>query len=108
MEKDWKRIPSRNLARDDRVISDTGKTPRAPFIEEHVVNFVRSLKSNQRCCFLLDDGIGDKLFLRLYGYYLGLKSSAFLKKRAIQFGSRIANKKQNAADYSAYLVNASQ
>ncbi|XP_037808365.1 asparagine synthetase domain-containing protein CG17486 [Lucilia sericata] len=103
LEKDWNRIPSRNLARDDRVISDNGKTPRAPFIEEHVVNFVRSLSPNQRCCFLLEDGIGDKLFLRLYGYYIGLKSSAFLKKRAIQFGSRIANKKQNAADRSSYM-----
>ncbi|KAM7350507.1 asparagine synthetase domain-containing protein CG17486 [Cochliomyia hominivorax] len=105
LEKDWNRISSRNLARDDRVISDTGKTPRAPFIEEHLVNFVCSLKPYQRCCFLLDDGIGDKLFLRLYGYYLGLTSSAFLKKRAVQFGSRIANKKQNAADRSKYLIN---
>lgn len=103
LEKDWRRIPSRNLARDDRVISDNGKTPRAPFIEEQVVRFSRSLLPHQRCCFALDDGVGDKLFLRLYGYHLGLKSSAFLKKRAIQFGSRIANKKQNAADRSAYL-----
>ncbi|XP_065365827.1 asparagine synthetase domain-containing protein CG17486 [Calliphora vicina] len=103
LEKDWNRIPSRNLARDDRVISDNGKTPRAPFIEEHLVSFIRSLTPNQRCCFLLEDGIGDKLFLRLYGYYIGLKNSAFLKKRAIQFGSRIANKKQNAADRSSYM-----
>uniref|UniRef100_A0A1A9VW49 Glutamine amidotransferase type-2 domain-containing protein n=1 Tax=Glossina austeni TaxID=7395 RepID=A0A1A9VW49_GLOAU len=43
MERDWKRIFSRNLARDDRVISDTGKTPRSPFIEEHVVQFAKAL-----------------------------------------------------------------
>lgn len=104
LEIDWNRIPARNLARDDRVISDNGKTPRAPFIEENVVKFVRSLKSNQRCCFLYDDGVGDKLFLRLYGYRLGLTSPAFLKKKAIQFGSKIANKRQNAKDRSSYLV----
>ena len=105
LEKDWSRIPSRNLARDDRVISDSGRTPRAPFVEEHIVKFVRSLKPYQRCCFLLGDGIGDKLFLRLFGYKLGLAGPAFLKKRAIQFGSRIANKKENAGDRSPYLVN---
>ncbi|XP_061398820.1 asparagine synthetase domain-containing protein CG17486-like, partial [Musca vetustissima] len=103
LEKDWLRIPTRNLARDDRVISDSGRTPRAPFIEENVVKFVRSLKPNQRCCFLYEDGIGDKLFLRLFGYRLGLKDVAFLKKRAIQFGSKIANKRDKANDRSKYL-----
>ncbi|XP_058974487.1 asparagine synthetase domain-containing protein CG17486 isoform X2 [Musca domestica] len=103
LEKDWLRIPTRNLARDDRVISDSGRTPRAPFIEENVVKFVRSLKPSQRCCFLYEDGVGDKLFLRLLGYRMGLKDTAFLKKRAIQFGSKIANKKDSANDRSKYL-----
>ncbi|XP_073835127.1 asparagine synthetase domain-containing protein CG17486 isoform X2 [Musca autumnalis] len=103
LEKDWQRIPTRNLARDDRVISDSGRTPRAPFIEENVVKFVRSLKPCQRCCFLYEDGVGDKLFLRLFGYRLGLKGTSFLKKRAIQFGSKIANKKDSANDRSKYL-----
>lgn len=103
MERDWKRIFSRNLARDDRVISDTGKTPRSPFIEEHVVQFVRSLKSSQRCCFLLPDDNGSKLFLRLYAQHLGLRFSTFLRKRAIQFGSKIANKNQKATDISTYI-----
>lgn len=104
LERDWQRIPSRNLARDDRVIADSGRTPRAPFIEENVVKFARSLKPNQRCCFLYEDGVGDKLFLRLYGYRLGLTIPAFLKKRAIQFGSKIANKKERATDRSQYLA----
>ncbi|XP_037882925.1 asparagine synthetase domain-containing protein CG17486 [Glossina fuscipes] len=103
MERDWKRIFSRNLARDDRVISDTGKTPRSPFIEEHVVQFVRSLKSSQRCCFLVSGDNGSKLFLRLYAQHLGLTFSTFLRKRAIQFGSKIANKNQKATDTSAYI-----
>ncbi|KAM8718470.1 hypothetical protein ACLKA7_001646 [Drosophila subpalustris] len=103
LEMDWQRIPARNLARDDRVIADCGKTARAPFIEEHVSQFVRSLLPQQRCCYTLPEGVGDKLLLRLYGYSLGLRDAVLLKKRAIQFGSRIADKKQQANQISEYL-----
>ncbi|XP_002135786.2 asparagine synthetase domain-containing protein CG17486 [Drosophila pseudoobscura] len=103
LEKDWQRIPARNLARDDRVIADNGKTARAPFIEENVVRFVRSLMPKQKCCYSFPEGVGDKLLLRLYGYQLGLRDAVLLKKRAIQFGSRIADKKQHAAQNSIFL-----
>ncbi|KAH8387517.1 hypothetical protein KR093_007529 [Drosophila rubida] len=103
LQLDWQRIPARNLARDDRVIADCGKTARAPFIEEHVAQFVRSLAPQQRCCYALPEGVGDKLLLRLYGYSLGLRDAVLLKKRAIQFGSRIADKKQQANQISEYL-----
>ncbi|XP_030377092.1 asparagine synthetase domain-containing protein CG17486 [Scaptodrosophila lebanonensis] len=103
LELDWQRISARNLARDDRIIADSGKTARAPFIEEHLVQFVRSLQPQQRSCFRLPEGVGDKLFLRLYGYRLGLRDAVLLKKRAIQFGSRIADKKQQAQQHSQYL-----
>lgn len=100
---DWQRIASRNLARDDRVIADSGKTARTPFIEENVVQFVRSLDPKQMCCYNFPEGVGDKLLLRLYGYQLGLRDAVLLKKRAIQFGSRIANKKQHATQLSPNL-----
>lgn len=103
LEMDWQRIPSRNLGRDDRVIADNGKTARSPFIEENIVAFVRSLRGDQKCCMVLPEGVGDKLFLRLTGFRLGLREVAGYKKRAAQFGSRIANKKQNAKDFSVYL-----
>lgn len=103
LEMDWQRIPARNLARDDRVIADSGKTARAPFIEEQLARFVRSLAPQQRCCYALPEGVGDKLLLRLYGYTLGLRDAVLLKKRAIQFGSRIADKKQQATEISEYL-----
>lgn len=103
LEMDWQRIPARNLARDDRIIADCGKTARAPFIEEHLSQFVRSLAPQQRCCYALPEGVGDKLLLRLYGHSLGLRDATLLKKRAIQFGSRIADKKQQAAQLSDYL-----
>ncbi|KAH8272144.1 hypothetical protein KR018_002187, partial [Drosophila ironensis] len=103
LDLDWQRIPARNLARDDRVIADNGKTARCPFIEENLIAYLRSLKSYQKCCFSFPEGVGDKLLLRLYGYTLGLRNVPFLKKRAIQFGSRIANKKNNASNFSDYL-----
>jgi asparagine synthetase B (glutamine-hydrolysing) len=97
---DWVRLPSRNLARDDRVIGDNGITVRAPYIEENFVNFARSLTATQRCYPKLLEGVGDKLLLRLSAYHLGLKKCCMFKKRALQFGSRIADKRQKATDIS--------
>ncbi|KAH8380717.1 asparagine synthetase domain-containing protein CG17486 [Drosophila serrata] len=103
LDFDWQRLPARNLARDDRVIGDNGKTARSPFIEENIVEFVRSLEPYQKCCFNFPEGVGDKLLLRLYAYKIGLRDVALIKKRAIQFGSRIANKKENASAQSEHL-----
>lgn len=100
---DWVRLPGRNLARDDRVIGDNGITVRAPFIEENFVNFVQHLTPLQRCYPELEPGIGDKLLLRLCAYKLGLTNCCQLKKRALQFGSRIADSRQNAKDKSTFL-----
>jgi len=41
----------------------------------------------------LQPGEGDKLILRTLAHSLGLKRNAFLVKRAMQFGTRIANPK---------------
>lgn len=48
-------------------------------------------------------GLGDKLLLRTLAFCLGLKEAAVLRKRALQFGSRIANSKENAHDISPRL-----
>lgn len=93
---DWVRLPGRNLARDDRIIGDHGITARAPYIQEQVVHFIQNLTPLQKCYHQLDPGIGDKLLLRLCGFQLGLKNCCQFKKRALQFGSRIADRKQNA------------
>lgn len=104
LELDWIRLPSRNLARDDRVIADNGITVRAPFIEEKFVNFVQRLKPLQRCFPALPEGVGDKLLLRLCAFKLGLTNSSKFRKRALQFGSRIADKRQSAKDKSTFLT----
>lgn len=104
LEFDFNRLPSRNLARDDRVIGDHGVTARSPYLEEDLVYFVRSLHPFQKCYHGLEQGVGDKLLLRLCGFRLGLRDAANLKKRAMQFGSRIADRKQNAKDKSEMLT----
>ncbi|XP_029728101.2 asparagine synthetase domain-containing protein CG17486 [Aedes albopictus] len=103
LDLDWNRLPSRNLARDDRIIGDHGVTPRTPYLQEDFISLVQSLEAEQRCYHPLGEGIGDKLTLRLCGYRLGLRTSATLRKRALQFGSRIADRKQNANDKSSFL-----
>lgn len=68
--------------------------------------FVRSLRAYQRCFHALEQGVGDKLLLRLCGFKMGLRQVTKLKKRAMQFGSRVADRKQNAKDYAASLLPA--
>ena len=102
LHQDWMKLPGRNLARDDRIVGDHGVTLRAPFVQEDFVKFVQNLKPFQRCYHELEPGVGDKLLLRLVGYQLGLVKCCVEKKRALQFGSRIANKKQNAKDISSF------
>jgi len=101
------RLWIRNLGRDDRAISDNGKECRYPFLDEIVVNEVS--KINFKLLTKLDlpkGGGGEKYLLRQVAKRLGLKflinfkgfisnvwffrQSCEEKKRAIQFGTRIA------------------
>jgi len=77
---DLNRLWTRNLGRDDRVVSDHGKEARHPFLDEDFIRTVRSLPA-----------LVDKLFLREFARHeLGLVHAAGFEKRAIQFGTRIA------------------
>lgn len=104
LQLDWTRLPARNLARDDRAIGDHGRTARAPYVQEAFVMFVRRLTAQQRCLMhTVPAGVGDKLLLRVAGHRLGLGGAASLRKRALQFGTRIADCRQNAKDKSMAL-----
>ncbi len=74
LQLDIDRIPTRNLGRDDRMISAHGKETRFPFLCLSVVNFL----------------VGDKMLLRLAAWKMGLVEASTRKKRAMQFGSHAA------------------
>ncbi|XP_072016474.1 asparagine synthetase domain-containing protein 1-like [Amphiura filiformis] len=90
MEMEVQRISSRNLGRDDRIISDHGRESRLPYLDEDVVNFLQQLPVWIKTDLNLPRGVGEKLLLRVAARLLGMTASASLPKRAIQFGSRIA------------------
>jgi len=95
MQFDLDRISHRNLGRDDRCISDHGHEARFPFLDERLVSFLSQLPICEKLDMRRPRGEGEKLLLRLAGRSLGLGSSAYLPKRAIQFGSRIAKLKDS-------------
>ncbi len=79
---DCNRLWTRNLGRDDRVLSDWGREARHPFLDEDFIETVTTRLPP----------LVDKLFLRnLAATELGLaESAARFEKRAIQFGTRLA------------------
>ena len=99
------RISERNLGRDDRIVSDHGKQSRLPYLDEDIVQYAQQLKPWERCypTDKMPSGLGDKLLLRLLACKLGFQNTANFPKRAFQFGSRIANGRENAKDISERL-----
>jgi len=101
IEMEMKRLPQRNLGRDDRIISDHGKESRLPFLDEDLINFLNGVKVEFKVNFSLPRGLGEKYLLRKMAQRLGLNHASQLAKRAIQFGSRVAkleNSKEKASD----------
>ncbi|KAF1965304.1 hypothetical protein BU23DRAFT_575020 [Bimuria novae-zelandiae CBS 107.79] len=100
LKLDFDRIGKRNLGRDDRVISDSGKEIRFPYLDETFIAFVLRLPVTSKCDFaIVQDTASDdpakllepgKRLLRMLAWHLGMKNVAVEKKRAIQFGSRTA------------------
>ncbi|XP_018301565.1 asparagine synthetase domain-containing protein 1 isoform X3 [Mycetomoellerius zeteki] len=99
------RISERNLGRDDRIVSDHGKQSRLPYLDENLVKYVQHIKPWDRCypTEKMPSGLGDKLLLRLLACKIGFQCTANFPKRAFQFGSRIANSKENGNDVSNRL-----
>jgi len=92
LDVERERIWLRNLGRDDRIISDWGCEVRHPFLDEKVMRFLAELPLPLVCDLEQGLGCGDKLILRSAARLLGLTRSTGLQKRAIQFGTRIANR----------------
>ncbi|EDQ90105.1 uncharacterized protein MONBRDRAFT_16593, partial [Monosiga brevicollis MX1] len=96
VEQDIRRIPTRNLGRDDRVIADHGREGRYPFLDEAFMSLANALPLAVKADFTGERGLGEKKLLRMMAEAVGLASAARLPKRAIQFGSRIAKMERGA------------
>lgn len=100
LELDFDRLGKRNLGRDDRVISNSRKEVRFPYLDEEFISAVLGLPVTAKCNFgnfQLEDSNDPaqslepgKRVLRLLAWQLGMTKVAAEKKRAIQFGARTA------------------
>jgi asparagine synthetase B (glutamine-hydrolysing) len=103
LQLDFERLGKRNLGRDDRVISNSGREVRFPFLDEDFIAMTLRLPVQEKCDFGRPEYRPDadspdahvviepaKRLLRRLAYELGMKRVAVEKKRAIQFGARTA------------------
>ncbi|KAG9000260.1 hypothetical protein FRB90_011867 [Tulasnella sp. 427] len=81
LQLDLTRLPSRNLGRDDRIISSNGKETRYPFLSLSVVAFLASLPVEVKANPTLEEGRGDKMLLRMLAERMGLVLASWRKKR---------------------------
>jgi asparagine synthetase B (glutamine-hydrolysing) len=98
------RIPTRNLGRDDRVISSHGKETRHPFLSLTVVSFLAGLPVHLKLDPRLELGLGDKTLLRLAARKVGLLEASVRKKKAMQFGSHSARMEAGEAEKRGDLM----
>jgi asparagine synthetase B (glutamine-hydrolysing) len=114
LELDFNRLGKRNLGRDDRVISNSGKEVRFPYLDENFIALALQLPVTTKCDFgspqiessedptqSLEAG---KRILRLLAWQLGMKKVATEKKRAIQFGARTAKMETGRTKGTQVLV----
>ncbi|KAI8978629.1 asparagine synthase-domain-containing protein [Pilobolus umbonatus] len=87
---DVDRISTRNLGRDDRIMSDHGKEVRFPFLGTKVVAWLCQQPIELKMDLRYERGIGEKLLLRHAARQLGLHKASHNWKRAIQFGAKTA------------------
>ncbi|GAA5833927.1 hypothetical protein JCM3766R1_002474 [Sporobolomyces carnicolor] len=101
LQMDLSRIATRNLGRDDRIISSHSKEVRYPFLSTAVVKFLSALPVWHKCDPRFEEGVGDKILLRMlvrdllsseneFGGRFTTATAWRLKKRAIHFGARTA------------------
>ncbi|KAF9984709.1 hypothetical protein BGZ65_012791 [Modicella reniformis] len=96
LQLDLDRISTRNLGRDDRIISDHGKEARYPFLSTRVVQFLSTLRVDLKADLRYPRGVGEKILLRHVARELGFVRASSHWKRAVQFGARSARMTESA------------
>jgi asparagine synthetase B (glutamine-hydrolysing) len=114
LELDFSRLGKRNLGRDDRVISNSGKEVRFPFLDEDFIALALQVPVTTKCDFgspqndLSDDPAQflepAKRALRVMAWQLDMRKVAAEKKRAIQFGARTAKMETGKTKGTQVLV----
>ncbi|TIC00289.1 hypothetical protein E3Q18_01116 [Wallemia mellicola] len=87
LEMDLDRLPSRNLGRDDRVLSHHSREVRFPFLAQPLLRWLSTIPLHLKADFRQTE-LGDKRLLRTLAVSEGLVSASNRAKRAMQFGSR--------------------
>ena len=85
---DITRLPTRNLSRDDRLISSHARDARYPFLDLNFVAYLSNLPIWIKTNPTYGEGVGDKMLLRMAASQLGLEVTGKRAKRAMQFGTR--------------------
>lgn len=89
-QMDLARLPTRNLSRDDRIISSHARDARYPYLSLSFIAYLSSLPIWLKCDPRLPPGRGDKRLLRLAVKRVGMDKTGGRVKRAMQFGTRSA------------------
>ncbi|KAL7713625.1 Asparagine synthetase domain-containing protein [Entamoeba marina] len=103
LEKDFCRLWSRNVARDDRVANYCDVNLQFPFLEKDLISFIRNIPLDLLVDLDLPENEGNKWVLRELSRTVGMNACSSFKKTAIQFGTRMAKvmndgKKVNGAE----------
>jgi asparagine synthetase B (glutamine-hydrolysing) len=101
-----RRISGRNLGRDDRVYCCHGRDLKLPFLDSQFVTYLNELPMGLKMNLDEPLEIGPKKILRELALKWGLNETGRRVKRAMQFGTRIANlerAKEKANDVCARL-----
>lgn len=86
-----RRLSTRNLGRDDRVYSSHGRDVKLPYLDYDLVSYLNSLPVCLKMNLDEPPEVGPKKILRELAHHWGLSEAGKRVKRALQFGTRIAN-----------------
>ncbi|CAH7685982.1 asparagine synthase-domain-containing protein [Phakopsora pachyrhizi] len=98
---DLERISTRNLGRDDWMMSWFCLEVRHPLLNRRVIDLLSGLPVHLKRDHGLGKGLGDNLLLRGLAHGLRLVESCRLPKRAIQFGAQSAKLDGNSKGQAA-------